>query len=85
MLHEKCRQGLYPHSGIKRFEVSEEKIPWTVKYPEYKPVPYTADVLRGKPWADPEIEESTFKPKWNAIDGNYFLFFFHCLIITCHN
>lgn len=73
MLHRKCRQGLYPSSGVKRFEVPEEKVSWTVEYPEYKPVAYTAAVLRGKPWADPEINEPDFKPRWNALDGNSFL------------
>lgn len=71
MLHQKCTQGLYPASNIKRFAVTEEKIPWTVEYLEYKPVAYTAAVLQGKPWADPDINEPTFKPRWNAIDGNY--------------
>ncbi|EFN79849.1 ADP-ribose pyrophosphatase, mitochondrial [Harpegnathos saltator] len=70
MLHHKCRQSLYPFSGVKRFEVTEEKIPWTVEYPEYKPVAYNADVLRDKPWADPDIQEAAFKPKWNTVDGN---------------
>lgn len=76
MLHQKCTQGLYPSSNIKRFTVPEEKIPWTVEYPEYKPVAYTAAALQGKPWADPDINEPTFKPRWNAIDGNYPLHFF---------
>lgn len=71
MLHQKCRQDLYPFSNVKRFAVPEERIPWTVDYPEYKPVAYTATVVKGKPWADPEINEPTFKPKWNAVDGNY--------------
>lgn len=79
MLHQKCTRGLYPASNIKRFEVPEEKISWTVEYPEYKPVAYTAAVLQGKPWADPDINEPTFKPRWNAIDGNYPLDLFPCL------
>ncbi|KAL0117326.1 hypothetical protein PUN28_010288 [Cardiocondyla obscurior] len=68
MLHQKCRQGLYPSSNIMRFAVLEEKVPWTVDYPEYKPVAYTAPVVKGKPWADLEINECTFKPKWNTVD-----------------
>ncbi|XP_032686867.1 ADP-ribose pyrophosphatase, mitochondrial [Odontomachus brunneus] len=69
MLHQKCTQGLYPSSSVRRFEVTKEKVPWTVEYPEYKPVAYTASILRGKPWADPEIKEPAFKPKWNTVDG----------------
>ncbi|KAL6266250.1 hypothetical protein P5V15_003111 [Pogonomyrmex californicus] len=69
MFHQKCRQGLYPSSNVKRFTVPEEKIPWTVDYPDYKPVAYTATVVKGKPWADPEIDEPTFEPKWNTVDG----------------
>jgi len=74
MLHQKCRQGLYPFSNINRFPVPEEKVPWTVEYSEYKPVVYTAAVVQDKPWADPEINEPIFKPKWNAMDGNYLFF-----------
>ncbi|KYM94301.1 PREDICTED: ADP-ribose pyrophosphatase, mitochondrial [Cyphomyrmex costatus] len=66
--HQKCRQDFYPSGNVKRFAVPDEKISWTVEYPEYKPVSYTATALKGKPWADPEINESTFKPKWNAVD-----------------
>lgn len=68
--HQKCRQSLYPSSNINRFAVPEEKIPWSVDYPDYKPVAYSAAALKGKPWADPEINDPTFKPKWNALDDN---------------
>ncbi|XP_043788550.1 ADP-ribose pyrophosphatase, mitochondrial isoform X1 [Apis laboriosa] len=69
MIHYECRQGLYPSSNIKRFEVPENKVAWNVEFPEYKPVEYTAALVKGKPWADPEIGEISFKPKWNSIDG----------------
>lgn len=68
MLHYKCRQGFYPSSNIKRFDVPDNKVLWNVEYLEYKPVKYTASVLKGKPWADPEITETSFKPKWNSLD-----------------
>ncbi|XP_053977834.1 ADP-ribose pyrophosphatase, mitochondrial [Hylaeus volcanicus] len=68
MMHYKCRQGIYPFSNVKRFEVPEDKVPWNVEYPEYEPVKYTAPVLKGKPWADPEIEDVSFKPNWNSFD-----------------
>ncbi|KAK2583048.1 hypothetical protein KPH14_009086 [Odynerus spinipes] len=69
MIHKKCRQGFYPHTNIKRFEVPENKVSWNVEYPEYKPNKYTAPSIKDKPWADPEIENTSFIPKWNAIDG----------------
>ncbi|CAK9826394.1 ADP-ribose pyrophosphatase, mitochondrial [Anthophora retusa] len=69
MIHHKCRQGVYPSSNVKRFEVPETKVSWNVEYVEYEPVEYTAPVLKGKPWADPEISDTSFTPKWNAIDG----------------
>ncbi|XP_076636109.1 ADP-ribose pyrophosphatase, mitochondrial [Colletes latitarsis] len=68
MMHYKCRQGIYPSSNVKRFEVPEDKVPWNVDFPEYEPVKYTASVLEGKPWADPEIEDASFKPNWNTFD-----------------
>lgn len=76
MLHQKCRQGFYSSSNIKRFEVPEDKVSWDIKYPEYKPVKYTSEVLVGKPWADPDIGEASFKPKWNSTDGKKFTLVF---------
>ncbi|CAD1477514.1 unnamed protein product, partial [Heterotrigona itama] len=70
MIHYKCRQGFYPSSNVKRFEVPENKIAWDIEYSEYKPIEYTASNIKGKPWADPDIGEISFKPNWNAIDGN---------------
>ncbi|XP_034171459.1 ADP-ribose pyrophosphatase, mitochondrial [Osmia lignaria lignaria] len=70
MIHNKCRQGFYRSTTIKRFEVPENKVSWSVEYPEYKPVEYTAPSVKGKPWADPEISEPSFEPKWNTLDGN---------------
>lgn len=69
MIHHKCRQGTYPFSNIKRFQVPDDKVPWKIEYSEYKPLEYTASTLIGKPWADPEIDNISFKPKWNSIDG----------------
>lgn len=70
MIHYKCRQGFYPSSNVKRFEVPENKVAWNIEYPEYKPIEYTAPSLKGKPWADLEIDDISFQPKWNAVDGN---------------
>ncbi|XP_076650855.1 ADP-ribose pyrophosphatase, mitochondrial [Halictus rubicundus] len=70
MMHYKCRQVFYASSNVKRFEVPENKVPWTVEFLKYKPVKHTASVLRGKPWADPEIGDPLFKPKWNSLDGH---------------
>nr|XP_003706314.2 PREDICTED: ADP-ribose pyrophosphatase, mitochondrial [Megachile rotundata] len=70
MIHNKCRQGFYPSSNIKRFEVPENKVSWSVDYPEYTPVEYTAPAIKGKSWADPAIGENSFEPKWNSIDEN---------------
>ncbi|XP_043597388.1 ADP-ribose pyrophosphatase, mitochondrial isoform X2 [Bombus pyrosoma] len=70
MIHYKCRQGFYPSSNVKRFEVPENKVAWNIEYSEYKPIEYTAPNLKGKPWADLEIDDISFQPKWNAVDGN---------------
>lgn len=81
--HYLCRNGLYPGTQIKRFKVADEYTSWienpdkpTYKaktavpdWPEYAPVEYTSPTVPGKPWADPDISDSTFKPKWNAEDG----------------
>lgn len=70
MMHHKCRQGVYPSSSVQRFEVPENKVSWDTEYSEYEPVKYTAPDLKGKPWADPEISEDSFKPNWNSVDEN---------------
>lgn len=53
--HIKCRSGAYPRSSIQRYPVPDDKISWTVDYPEYNPPHYTAVSIHGQPWADPEI------------------------------
>lgn len=50
--HIKCRGGAYPRSSILRFPVPDDKINWTVEYPEYEPPFYTAASIHGQPWAD---------------------------------
>ncbi|XP_073955875.1 ADP-ribose pyrophosphatase, mitochondrial-like [Choristoneura fumiferana] len=70
LTHFKCRNGMYPRSAIERFMVPDDKINWSVEYKEYKPPNHTANSIHGKPWADPEIGDPNFKPKWNALDKN---------------
>uniref|UniRef100_A0A1A7X7P7 Transient receptor potential cation channel, subfamily M, member 2 n=1 Tax=Iconisemion striatum TaxID=60296 RepID=A0A1A7X7P7_9TELE len=38
--HVKARQFLYPNSKITRFPVPEEKVPWEVSFPSYRPTYY---------------------------------------------
>lgn len=47
-----CRLFDY-QDGVKRFPVPEEKVPWSVHWPEYQPVDHTHPaVLKGPVWAD---------------------------------
>lgn len=42
--------------GVRRFPVPQDKVPWSMAYPEYLPVDHTAPrVLSGPVWADPDI------------------------------
>ncbi|XP_068633753.1 ADP-ribose pyrophosphatase, mitochondrial [Battus philenor] len=68
--HVKARCGIYPRSTIQRFPVPDEKVSWAVEYKEYNPVNYTSTSVHGKPWADPDIVDHNFNPKWNSLDGN---------------
>ncbi|PSN41282.1 ADP-ribose pyrophosphatase [Blattella germanica] len=70
MVHRKCRGGMYPRSNVERTEVPDEKLPWKVQWDNYQPATYTAAHIIGQPWADPDILDSSFHPKWNEIDGN---------------
>uniref|UniRef100_A0A1B6DPX1 Nudix hydrolase domain-containing protein n=1 Tax=Clastoptera arizonana TaxID=38151 RepID=A0A1B6DPX1_9HEMI len=71
MLHSKCRNNIYPSSDkILRFNVPDEKVLWNELWKEYMPVDYTAVFVKNKPWADPDINDRSFKPKWNVLDGS---------------
>lgn len=51
----KCRNSLYARSSVNRFPVPDEFVAWSVEFAEYKPEFYESEVLKGKPWADPNI------------------------------
>ncbi|XP_069674249.1 putative nudix hydrolase 6 [Periplaneta americana] len=72
MLHKKCRQQFYPRTNntVTRLKVPDDKVPWQVVWEEYKPAMYTAPHINGQPWADLDIEDKMFHPKWNEVDGN---------------
>lgn len=57
-LHTKARQAEYL-GGVRRFPVPDDKVPWSVDWPEYQPVDYTApSVLKGPVWADLDIRST---------------------------
>jgi len=71
--HIKSR-GAYPGAPaeVKRFDVPDDKVAWSVAFPEYKPTDYTASVVAAKPvWADPEYRTDATAPpaKWHDVDG----------------
>lgn len=65
-LHTKARQAEYL-GGVRRFPVPDDKVQWSVDWPEYQPVDYTAPVvLKGPVWADPDIRSlniAVYKPE----------------------
>ncbi|KAJ1125296.1 hypothetical protein NDU88_003728 [Pleurodeles waltl] len=68
--HTKARTSPYPQSSVRRGLVPDDKVSWSVPWPEYQPVDYTApSVLAGPVWADPDISTSDFFPKFNQRDG----------------
>lgn len=68
-VHTVARCKKYPGDGPNRFPVDDSHVPWSVPFPEYKPVFYEAPVLATGPvWADdPKKLESI---KFNTIDGS---------------
>lgn len=72
-LHHKCRGKTYPRDeAVQRFQVPDEKVPWAVEFPEYKPTDYTSEsVLKGPVWADLDHRKiANLTPsKWNSLDG----------------
>uniref|UniRef100_H3D1Z6 ADP-ribose pyrophosphatase, mitochondrial n=1 Tax=Tetraodon nigroviridis TaxID=99883 RepID=H3D1Z6_TETNG len=66
--HVKARCQEYPGSKVKRLLVPDDKVGWSRRWPEYRPVGYTAPSVLNKPvWADPDI--GSFSPKFNTLDG----------------
>ncbi|XP_057661670.1 ADP-ribose pyrophosphatase, mitochondrial isoform X2 [Diorhabda carinulata] len=70
MVHTKCRGVLYPFSDVKRLQIKDEQVHWSVCVSDYDPPEYNSKALVNKPWADPPIEDKSFKPKWNELDGD---------------
>lgn len=69
--HSKARTSPYPGSKVERSQVPNEKVGWLVEWQDYNPVEYTAvSVLAGPMWADPQISETNFSPKFNEKDGH---------------
>ena len=68
--HSKCRNNMYLN-GPERFKVPDANLSWATRYPQYKPVLYTApSVTAGPVWADPDIvANKKIKLKFNKIDG----------------
>ncbi|CAG9773949.1 unnamed protein product [Ceutorhynchus assimilis] len=67
-MHSKCRSETYPFSEIKRLIFPQNLIPWSVQFEDYNPPEYESSVLLNKPWADPPITDTNFKPNWNNLD-----------------
>ncbi|XP_048465660.1 ADP-ribose pyrophosphatase, mitochondrial-like [Rhincodon typus] len=73
MIHVKARRSPYPGSQVQRFPVPDSYVSWSVAWPEYEPVDYTADSIQASPeWADPDYRkegQSEHGPRFNALDG----------------
>jgi ADP-ribose pyrophosphatase len=41
-----------------------------VTFEDYNPPFYESPILKGKPWADLEVGDPSFNPKYNVLDGN---------------
>ena len=57
------------HGAPPRAEVPSGQVPWSVEWPEYAPASLTAPSVAAAVWADPDIADAAFLPKWNQIDG----------------
>ncbi|XP_009930580.2 ADP-ribose pyrophosphatase, mitochondrial isoform X1 [Opisthocomus hoazin] len=68
--HSKALTSPYPGSRVERSQVPEDKVGWLIEWKDYNPVEYTAmSVLAGPIWADPQIDDKGFSPKFNERDG----------------
>ncbi|CAN8209293.1 unnamed protein product [Coccothraustes coccothraustes] len=68
--HRKALTSPYPGSHIERSQVPEDKVGWLTEWEDYNPVEYTAKSVLARPnWADPQINDEGFSPKFNERDG----------------
>lgn len=73
--HVKARTSEYPGASddVKRSQVKEEHVRWSVEWTEYKPITYTQEkILKDKPvWADADVsdKEKFAKIQFNTMDG----------------
>jgi len=66
-LHVKCRNGLYATTNDKkRAPVPDDKVKWSVTWPNYEPLDFTAEHVKKAVWADPQ---KTDKIIFNKNDG----------------
>ncbi|KFD55720.1 hypothetical protein M513_03468 [Trichuris suis] len=70
MINRKCRNSFYKSTQLRRFPVPDEKVSWSVPYLEYDPPEYNATVLKTAAWADPDLSNNGFSPKFNSVDGS---------------
>lgn len=70
-MHVNCRNGYYPKTNntVQRQHVPDDSVCWDKDWPEYSPPVYTAKHIGGQPWADSDLTEVKFHPKWNSLDG----------------
>ncbi|XP_066140484.1 ADP-ribose pyrophosphatase, mitochondrial isoform X1 [Euwallacea fornicatus] len=68
-MHTKCREKFYPLSSVKRLSFPDKLVPWIITFDNYTPCEYESKSLLNKPWADPSINDPSFQPKWNKLDG----------------
>ena len=67
--HASCVNTVYLH-GPNRASVPADKIPFSVPYPDYAPVIYTAPAVLAAPvWADKDITSADHTIKFNSLDG----------------
>lgn len=70
--HKKCRNTSEPYLNTKdvyRVKVPDDKVPWSASFPDYQPQDFTDPKSKGKEWADPDVSDPDFHPKWNSIDS----------------
>ena len=67
--HVVCRNKIYANA-IQRFPVPDELIAWSLPFKDYSPPTFDSPILQGKAWADPDINDASFHPNFNELDGS---------------
>ena len=65
-IHYRARTNPYSmHQNVLRIPVSDNRVPWSYDWPQYRPTTFTAEEIYVNPGADPGIDVMSHEMRWH--------------------